>query len=347
MAENLKQAETSPETDSQARRPGPNLTVFVLLVAAVVALVLVGWLAMQRFQIPNPLAPAPTATDTPAPEPAAVSPPPVAQATATPTRVVVEAGPSPTAPPTATPTLAIVEVSAPVISERIRNGSFEDGFEDHSVGLGWTPFTNGGAIFEFLEETWPPAVLDGQHAQRIQVREASQPDRHAGIHQTVRVVSGETYNLTLHGQIRSGEGDIRISQYGYRMQLGIDYSGQQDWTAVEDWIELPWDEQRFDSDFLFFYDYSTPLVATGPRLTIFIRTWNKWPDPGRVEYTLDGISLRGPTPFEEMAFDQPLPLTGDAPSVTGRVRVLGSAVVVGLLLAGAIWQLRRRLTGGW
>lgn len=340
---NLNQAEASAEKDNQAERRSRNLTILLLVIAIVATLALVGWLAMQRFQIPNPLAPAPTATGSPEPAPATGAPQ-VVGATPTPTRVVAEAEASPTLPPAATQTVALVGASAPVIGERVRNGSFEGGFENQSIGLGWTPFTNGAAIFEFLEETWPPAVLDGQRAQRIQVREASQPDRHAGIHQTVSVVPGEVYNLTLHGQIRSGAGDIRVSQYGYRMQLGIDYAGRQDWTAVEDWVELPWDEQRFDSDFLFFYDYSTPLVATGPRLTIFIRSWNKWADPGRVEYTLDGISLRGPSPSEEIAFDKPLPLTGDAPpGVAGWLRVLASAVVVVLLLAGAVWQLRRQI----
>jgi hypothetical protein len=241
--------------------------------------------------------------------------------------VVAEAEPSPTSQPTATEAAgAVVEVSADVIGERVRNGSFEDGFEDHTLGLGWKSFNNGAAVFEFLDETWPPAVFDGEHAQRIQVREASQPDRYAGIYQTVSVVPGETY-----------------SDYGYRMQLGIDYDGGQDWTAVEDWIELPWDEQRFDSDFLFFYDYVTPVVATGSRLTIFIRSWNKWPDPGQVEYALDAISLRGLTPSEEIAFDKPLPETGNPPaSVNGWVRVLASVVVLCLMVAGAIWQVRRQ-----
>jgi hypothetical protein len=212
------------------------------------------------------------------------------------------------------------------------------------VGLGWTPFNNGSAIFEFLDETWPPAVLDGKHAQRIQVREASQPDRYAGIYQTVSVVSGETYSLSLNGQIRTGQGDIQISQYGYRLQLGIDYQGGQDWTAVDDWIELPWDEQRFDSEFLFFYDYETTVIPSGPYLTLFVRAWNKWPDPGRVEYTLDAISLVGPTPSEEIALDKALPVTGDAPlPLSGGLRMLASILVLCLLVAGAVWRVRRQM----
>jgi len=316
--------------------------VLLLIIAIALALAVVGWLVLQRFQAPNLLAPAGTPTFTPEPT---AAPPQAAQTTSTPTRVVGEAEPSPTPQPASADTEGAIggETSGPLIGERVRNGSFEDGFEDHSLGEGWKSFTNGGAVFEFLEETWPPAVFDGERAQRIQVREASQSDRYAGIYQTVSVVPGETYELILNGQIRTGEGDIKASQYGYRMQLGIDYNGGQDWTDVDDWIELPWDEQRFDSDFLFFYDYFAPVEATGSHLTIFVRSWNKWADPGKVEYTLDGISLTGPTPSGEIAFDKPLPVTGNAPLVVnGWVRILASAVVVCLLVAGAIWQVRRQ-----
>ena len=149
-------------------------------------------------------------------------------------------------------------------TERLTNGDFESGFYAIAVGHvanGWQWFQNGGeAQYGFYDETWAPVVYEGEHSTMIEINTwglgGSDPDRYAGIYQTVRVVSGETYNLTLSGQIRSGEGDIQASQYGYRMQLGIDDGGGQDWTAVEDWVELPWDEQRFDSDSLFFYDYS-------------------------------------------------------------------------------------------
>lgn len=328
---------------SQKEKPKPNRRLALpLLIVALVVLVVVGWLAVQRFLAPGPSAPAPTPTA--APELTTAMPPPAAQLTPTPTRVLVEAGEAPIPQPTPTSaTSAVVEVSQPVISELVRNGGFEAGFEEHNLGLGWSSFHNGSAIFEFLDETWPPAVFDGEHAQRIQVREASQPDRHAGIYQTVDVIPGETYELSLYGQIRTGEGSVRSSQYGYRVQLGIDYEGGQDWTAVGDWIELPWDEQRFNSDFLFFYDYITPVVATDSRLTLFIRTWNKWADPGQVEYTLDAISLRGPAFREELAFDEPLPETGGgSPPLSGWVRVLASVVVLALLVAGAIWQVRRQ-----
>ena len=344
MEEDLNQTPASDDVAEQPEEEGRGTTILLLVVAIVAALALVGWVVMQRYQIQVSIAPAPTQTATPEPAPSATQPQ-MAQASPTPTRVLAEPTPSPTPRSTATEAAPVVEVLAPITGDRIRNGSFEDDFEAHSVGLGWTPFSNGGAVFEFLEETWPPAVFDGEGAQRIQVRDAIQPDRYAGIYQTVGVIPSQTYELTLHGQIRTGEGDIQVSQYGYRMQLGLDYDGGQDWTAVEDWIELPWDEQRFDSEFLFFYDYTMPVVATGSRLTIFIRSWNKWPDPGRAEYTLDAISLTGLIPSEEIALDKPLPLTGDGSlSVNAWLRILSSVVVLCLLVAGAVWQVRRQMS---
>jgi hypothetical protein len=343
---NVNHPQTGPDKDHGAQKGerGSRRITLLLLIIAIVVLALLGAVAGRRLLAPNLVAVGPTPAATPEPTLAA-SPPEAEQPTPTATRVLAEATVSPA--PQATTTRSapgIAQISEPVISERVRNGSFEAGFKDQRVGLGWTPFDNGSAVFEFMDETWSPAVFDGQHAQRIQVREASQPDRYAGIYQTVSVVPGETYDLSLHGQIRSGYGDVKISEYGYRIELGIDYSGGQDWTAVDDWINLPWDEQRFDSDFLFFYDYIIPIVATGPRLTIFIRTWNKWPDPGRVEYTLDDISLMGPTPSEEIAFNEPLPATGGGPlSVNALVRTVFSVVVLCLLVAGAIWQVRRQV----
>lgn len=346
MEENLNQPQTGPDDEPEVQteeRSQRSITILLLVIAIVVIGALVGAVAVRRFLAPNFLAAAPTPTATFEPAPTA-NLSEASQPTPTPTRVLGAAVESPTPQTISTEVAQVaVETSQPVVGERVRNGSFEAGFEDHRVGLGWTPFTNGSAVFEFLDETWPPAVFDGQHAQRIQVREASQPDRYAGIYQTVSVVSGESYELTLHGQSRSGQGDVKASQYGYRMQYGIDYRGGQDWTAVDDWIDLPWDEQRFDSEFLFFYDYFTSVVATGPRLTLFVRTLNKWPDPGRVEYTWDAISLVGPAPSEEIAFDEPLPVTGDAPLFArGLVRTIASVVVLCLLVGGAVWQVRRQ-----
>jgi len=112
----------------------------------------------------------------------------------------------------------------------------------------------------------------------------------------VDVVPRATYRLSVHGLIRSALGDVARSQFGYRMQLGVDETGGRDWRRVTDWIELPWDEQPFDAAEFTYGSYEQSLEAVGPRLTIFIRAWHKWADPARADYAIDGVSLVGPTP---------------------------------------------------
>ena len=83
------------------------------------------------------------------------------------------------------------------------------------------------------------------------------------------------------------------------------------------------------------------MAPPGREMTVFVRTWNKWADPGHVEYTVDEISLTGPYASAAAAFSDPLPVTGDGdPSVT--VSVLASILVVLLLVVGAGWQAYRR-----
>ncbi len=363
--------EDEPENEPEPKPKGrQNRMLPVLIMSVVVGLVVIGILMVRKPLAPAP-APPPSATAV-APATTILSPTAEpretedkAQPTATATRVQTKAtattapyatpSPTPSRKPTSTTvpeiepgeevtasevTAASEEVRAPGVTERVRNGGFEGGLEDENLAPGWSTFNNGSAIYEFLEEVWPMAVYDGERAQRIQVEGASQPDRYAGIYQTVDVIPGGTYRLSLHGQIRTGLGDIQASQYGYVMQLGIDYNGGQDWTRVDNWLDLPWDEQRFDARELVFYDYEAAVAPPGPQMTLFVRTWNKWADPGPVEYTVDEISLTGPYASAAAAINDPLPVTGEAdPSIT--VSVLASILVL-LLVVGAGWQAYRR-----
>jgi hypothetical protein len=114
----------------------------------------------------------------------------------------------------------------------------------------------------------------------IEIRNAAERDRYAGIYQTVAVVPGQSYKLTIKGLVRSLEGSITASDYGYRLQYGVDYEGGTAWELVPDqnWQEIPWDEQplndpvngtyRFDT-------FETTLTARSDKLTLFIRAWKK------------------------------------------------------------------------
>jgi len=267
----------------------------------------------------------PAATATPKPKPTATKGVP----TKTPTPL----------PPTDTPT-----PSAPQIGNLLQNGDFEAGFGEDGVALGWQAFRNDAATVIFAPELWQSAIHDGDAAQRITITDATQPNRYAGLFQTVNVVPGKAYSLTLYGQIRTTFGDVGKSNYGYRMQYAVDWSGGTDWQAIPDdeWIELPWDEQLIDGSNMFFLDFSTELLPPSNTMTLFIRAWNKWPDQLEAQYTLDSLSLVGEQPA---AVDEPLPETGGAsaaPPATSDPRVWGGALFIVALLGGTLWRQRQR-----
>jgi hypothetical protein len=191
--------------------------------------------------------------------------------------------------------------------ERLTNGDFESGFYAAPVGFvgdGWAWFTNGGdARYGFYDEEWDPVVYDGEHGQLIEINtfygDGTDPDRYAGIFQTVAVVPGETYELSLYGMLRALADDPDRTGYNYRVQLGFDFAGGSDWAAVGEWVEIPWDTVHprlapgtIDS-------FTTTVEATGPRLTLFVRAWKKWGTSGReLDVNLDAISLKGAMPPE-------------------------------------------------
>lgn len=198
-------------------------------------------------------------------------------------------------------------------TERLTNGDFESGFHSApagQVGNGWHWFHNSGeAAYGFYDDTWTPVIHDGLHSQLIEIntfcRGGSDPDRYAGIFQTVAVVPGEIYELSLYGMLRALEDDPDRSGYNYRVQYGIDYLGGADWMAVDNWVELPWDTVHPRLSPGSMESYSTSITATSTRLTLFIRVWKKWGTVSReLDVNLDAISLTGA-----------LPAGGAAPSI--------------------------------
>jgi hypothetical protein len=199
------------------------------------------------------------------------------------------------------------------LQDMIINGGFEGGFqEEFGVGYGWGGFSNGNAVAGWGYDDWEAVVSSGKYSQRLEVSEALDQNRIIGIYQTVSVVPGEQYKLSLKGMIRSEEGTVALSDYGYRIQYAIDYDGQTAWEIVDEaaWQELPWDEQSltpeegaaFQID-----DYSTTITAQSDRLTLFVRGWKKWLDNGTGVFNLDEVSLIGPAPagFQAPVSQQP------------------------------------------
>jgi hypothetical protein len=189
--------------------------------------------------------------------------------------------------------------------ERLTNGSFEEGFYSAPLGLvgnGWQWFVSGGgAKYGFYQDTWAPVVQEGTDSQLIEINTVGESGlgapHYSGIYQTVAVVPGATYELTLHGMLRALEDDPDRENYGYRVQYGIDYQGSTSWELVSDWVEVPWDRvyPRLAPGAL--ESYSANVVASGPQLTLYVRVWYKWGTANReLDVNLDGLSLKGALP---------------------------------------------------
>jgi hypothetical protein len=245
------------------------------------------------------------------------------------------------------------------------NGDFEQGFDQGGVALGWQSFKNDNVQAGYGRET-APYVESGVSAQRIAMSGAGAFNRYAGLSQQVTVVAGQVYTLTMHGQIRSGGGNVEVSSYGYRLQYAVSLAGLKNWENVPeaDWVELPWDEQLLNSAATQFYSYTTTIRPTADKLTLFVRAWNKWPDPGEAQYTLDSFSLVGPTsvaetvivsaqpsgggnvvpptPMTSTGQTRPLPVTGlgDGAEVWYDGRFWIGLLMLLLLAAGAIFKAK-------
>lgn len=184
----------------------------------------------------------------------------------------------------------------------VANGDFEGGFGVDGVAYGWHAFDNGGEMTaSWHDDTWDPVVYDGEHSQLIEIntfcRGASDPDRYAGIRQTLSVSAGTTYELCIHGMLRSMRGDPDPASWGYTPQVGIDQQGGTDWSAltVDDWTDVPWDTvhprtepgEEMDS-------YCMSFKAQSDSVTLFVRLWKKWPTASReVLLNVDGITCTG------------------------------------------------------
>src|SRR5512141_1245388 len=97
-------------------------------------------------------------------------------------------------------------------TNRLSNGSFEDGFAANGVALGWTGFNNGGsAEYIYRDDTGPRFAVDGKHSQFLRISTMAYsvpaPDRYSGIYQTGAVVAGSPYTLTLSGMLRVNADD--------------------------------------------------------------------------------------------------------------------------------------------
>jgi len=202
--------------------------------------------------------------------------------------------------------LTTTAITAGGYGERLSNGSFEEGFGSNGVALNWVGFDNGGsAFYHWQDDTAPAFAYDGKHSQLIEVSTMpyfdTEPERYAGIYQTIAVVAGTPYTLTLHGMLRVLPNDLDMNNWAYVVQWGIDPFGGTDWGSV-DWKTVPWQDT---------YDwmkpgplshFTTTFTAPTGKITLFIRALKKFATRYRDLFVnLDGISLAGAIPTEGAA----------------------------------------------
>ncbi len=377
-----------------AFRENPRRMILIGLVILVL-ICLVGVLIFRILTAGDEVAGGPTpppATTEATTQPTATQPPAAAD-TPTPTRVLSEETPTvaaeanetaestPTpAKPTPTPTRKAAATTAPAASggaavqqpvevkNLLKNGDFEAGFDQGGVALEWEPFRNDGFQAIYTNETFP-YIESGSNAQRVTIVGATEYSRYAGIYQQVKVVPGQVYTLTLHGQLRSAVGDVNQSSFGYRMQYAVSQTGLKNWANVPEaeWVELPWDEQPINASVTKFYSYTTTIEPATAKITLFVRGWNKWPDQSEGQYTFDSFSLVGPStaaaPVQTSAgeaetggatstnatptsgdtmIDKGLPTTGagDNHPLMQDGRFWGGLLILLLLAAGAVYRAR-------
>lgn len=183
------------------------------------------------------------------------------------------------------------------------NGGFEQGFSSQpgcgDVGSGWQCFTNGGAAnYGFYDDQWDRVVSEGNHSQLIEVNTKGimlgDPDRYAGIYQTVPVVDWAEYTLSLKGIIRTTnlEGD----PWRYRVQVGWTFGPYPDWTKVTNWLDVGWDKYYPRTEPGAFSSFTSRFMAESSHVTVYIRVWKKWGVPEEeLDVNFDAISLVGPS----------------------------------------------------
>ncbi|MDY7040011.1 MAG: hypothetical protein SVX38_04030 [Chloroflexota bacterium] len=248
-----------------------------------------------------------------------------------------------TAVVTPTATVATTKVPAApqkqVVGELLVNGDFEEPFTPQGTGTGWEKFDNGGGVqFFWGDNDWLPAVAHGEHSQGMKLTDMVEADRYIGVYQTVSVVPGQTYTLTVQGLIRSTEAND--GSYGHRMQWGIDPQGGTDWEAVSEWIDLTWDDQPFDLASPEMGSYATSITAESESLTLFIRGWSKWPVKySRSEFFVDNASLTGLKSGAVAAAEEDEETAQMPPTGGDRANWI-PFVGVGIILLLALWEAR-------
>ncbi|MBN1218280.1 MAG: hypothetical protein JXM69_05090 [Anaerolineae bacterium] len=236
----------------------------------------------------------------------------------------------------------------------IKNGGFEEweGENPHE-GLAryWQGYHNGQAFFGFYNETWPEAVLNGEHAQLMEINqvEANILDRVIAIYQTVNVNPNSQYNLHIRAIMRSQAPAADRNKNEVEMHWGVDFSGEGDYDNVKEWHLMPLTEQyrlgssgKYPEDIPLYYQVITGTVSTGDssKVSLFIRGLKKFPTGTEVNFDLDDVSLVGPPSGGAPATATPLPEGEPTPTPESGMPTSGatlrSNISVGTVVLGGL-----------
>ncbi len=188
--------------------------------------------------------------------------------------------------------------------ELLVNGDFEDGFIAVDgcgmVGSGWGCFNTGGkGGYGFYDEGWGPAIASGAHSQLIEIntkKDFGDQNRTAGIYQTVDVVPGQTYELSLSAMMRANDLDLGGDPWRYVMLVGFTHDGSTNWAdaEVQEIDAWPIQDRLHPTGF---NDITVKVTAKGDKLTVFIAGRMKWGDWNReADFNIDAVSLKGALP---------------------------------------------------
>ncbi len=193
--------------------------------------------------------------------------------------------------------------TAPV-ADLLVNGGFEGGFRAVDgcgmVGNGWGCFTTGGrGGYGFYDDQWDRVVAGGKNAQLIEVntkKDFGDQGRTAGIFQTVKVVRGQTYDLTFQALIRADDLQGGGDPWRYVMLVGFSHDGGGVWQyAQTQEVNVGPIQDRVNPTG--YYPVHLTVTAQSDTLTIFIAGRMKWGDWNReVDFDIDNVALVGPVP---------------------------------------------------
>jgi hypothetical protein len=212
--------------------------------------------------------------------------------------------------------LLIVLLAAPGLplvlapAERLTNPGFEDGFSAAGVAQGWGSFRAGAAAWR--AERREPLLVEGAYAQALifAAGEDDEGQSDAGLQQTISVSAGRTYQLTIRSLACLEDGHGEAPRGDLRLYWAADMAGGSNWRAVRDWVELPVGRLRACEDPGPANSYVTALIASGPKLTLFLRgRYRPAGETRPITLILDGLSLRDSAPVPEAqiaGFDGPV-----------------------------------------